>query len=344
MNLPINREQRVQPHVAVVIPCFKVKAHIGALLEKIATSTHQAIHSVYLIDDACPDQSGEYINNLLYSNKLISTFAQTHTIKIISHTKNQGVGGAVLSGYAAAIDDGAEIIVKLDGDGQMDPDDIESLIDPIQMGWADYTKGNRFFDLTSLRAMPPIRLLGNAVLSFINKASSGYWSNMDPTNGFTAIHRECLKRLDFAKIDRRYFFESDMLFRLGTLRAVVVDVPLPARYSDEISNLRIFRILFEFPPKYLKCILKRIFYLYLLRDFNAGSLFLFFGSLLFGFGLVFGAWRWWHGILTHTPTLTGTVMLAVVPVVIGFQLLLSFIQFDVANTPNRVQIKRTIKR
>lgn len=325
----------VRPHLAIVIPCFKVKSHIGALLEKIVTNSDTPIDSIYLVDDACPEQSGKYINDFIYSNERLSAFAQTNSIKVIFHDKNQGVGGAVLSGYAAALNNGAHIVVKLDGDGQMDPNDIELLIQPIQMGWADYAKGNRFFDLTSLRVMPPVRLLGNAVLSFINKASSGYWSNMDPTNGFTAIHRDCLKRLDFSKIDRRYFFESDMLFRLGTIRAVVADVPLPARYADEISNLRISRVLFEFPPKYLKCVLKRIFYLYLLRDFNAGSLFLVAGVPLFAFGGIFGAWRWWYGILTHTPTLTGTVMLAVVPLVIGFQLLLSFIQFDVANTPNK---------
>src|SRR5690606_32001950 len=147
-------------------------------------------------------------------------------VRVIRHASNLGVGGAVITGYQAAIADGMDILVKLDGDGQMDASLIPDFIEPIINGEADYTKGNRFFDLEELRSMPRIRLIGNAVLSFMTKFSSGYWNLFDPTNGFTALHADVARYLPLSKISKRYFFESDMLFRLNTLRAVVHDIPM----------------------------------------------------------------------------------------------------------------------
>ena len=147
-----------------------------------------------------------------------------------------------MTGYRVALDDGMDIMVKIDGDGQMAPELLPDFVAPILAGEADYTKGNRFFDLEQVSQMPTVRLLGNAVLSFFNKISSGYWNLFDPTNGYTAIHRDVAACLPFGRISRRYFFESDMLFRLNTLRAVVVDIPMHASYGDEVSNLRISKV------------------------------------------------------------------------------------------------------
>ena len=188
---------------------------------------------IYVVDDHCPDGSGEYVRANCRDTRVV----------VLTHPINQGVGGAVITGYRAAIENGAEIIVKVDGDGQMDPSLIPYLIDPILANEADYTKGNRFFDLEGVSSMPTVRLVGNAVLSFVTKLSSGYWSLFDPTNGYTAIHAAVARRLPFAKLRRRYFFETDMLFRLNTLRAVVVDVPMAANYGDEVSNLKIKRVM-----------------------------------------------------------------------------------------------------
>src|SRR5690606_23713788 len=129
--------------------------------------------------------------------------------------------------------DGADVVVKMDGDGQMDPVYLDNLIAPILAGQADYTKGNRFFDLETLRSMPTIRIFGNAILSFMNKLSTGYWDIFDPTNGYTAIHRSLISVIPWNKVSDRYFFESDLLFRLNTFRAVVKDVPMVAQYGDE---------------------------------------------------------------------------------------------------------------
>jgi dolichol-phosphate mannosyltransferase len=312
------RREPVLP-VAVVIPCYKVRRHIADVLAGLVGR----VQHIYVIDDCCPEGTGRFVQESGQHNDVTVTFL----------SENQGVGGAVLAGYRRALDDGHEIIVKMDGDNQMDPAYLPALVAPLLQGEADYAKGNRFFDVYSLNAMPRVRLIGNAGLSFIMKAASGYWDIMDPTNGYTAIHRAALLRLPFHRVERRYFFECDMLFRLGTIRAVVRDVPMPAVYGDEISNLRVSRALFEFPSRFLTRIVKRFFYLYLLRDFNIGSVETIVGLVLLAFGTIFGLWQWIHSAVSGQFASTGTVMLAVLPFVVGMQLLLSALNYDIANRP-----------
>jgi dolichol-phosphate mannosyltransferase len=254
-------------------------------------------------------------------------------VRVIYHQTNQGVGGAVMSGYAAAIKDGMDILVKIDGDGQMDPKLISSFVAPIALGRADYTKGNRFFDIESLKSMPKIRLFGNAVLSLLTKLSSGYWHLFDPTNGFTAIHAKVAKRLPFHKISQRYFFETDILFRLNTFRAVVEDIPMDAKYADEKSNLKISKILGEFLFKHARNFFKRIFYNYYLRDMSLASIELPLGlSFLLGGGC-FGAYLWLKSIQSGVISSPGSVMLSVIFILMGLQLVLAFFSYDIENTP-----------
>ena len=239
----------------------------------------------------------------------------------------------MVTGYRAALDADAGIVVKVDGDGQMNPALIPLFTRPLMQGIADYTKGNRFYDLELLRSMPRVRLFGNAMLSLVNKISSGYWDVMDPTNGFTAIHCAALRRLPLAKIDTGYFFESDMLLRLYTLRAVVRDVPMASRYEDESSNLRVGRVLVTFPWKYVRATCKRIFYSYFLRDFNAGTLQLLGAVLVGGAGAAYGATKWILSIRSGIPATSGEVMIAALPVLVGVQFLLAALQFDIQNVP-----------
>jgi len=241
-----------------------------------------------------------------------------------------------MAGYQAAIEAGCEVIVKVDGDGQMDPVLIPRFVAPILRGEADYTKGNRFYDLEEIRAMPRIRIFGNAVLSFMTKLSSGYWDLFDPTNGYTAIHRDVAALLPFSRISRRYFFETDMLFHLNTLRAVAVDVPMDARYGDEVSNLRISSIVGEFLGKHTANLGKRVFYQYYLRGMSLASLELPVGGLLVLFGLLFGGAHWWSSSSTGLANPAGTVMLSALPVILGVQLLLAFVGHDMASVPRRV--------
>ena len=307
--------------VAVVIPCYRVKTQIGDVLASIGPE----IWRIYVVDDACPESTGDFVEKEHPQERLI----------VLRNPKNLGVGGAMVEGYRRALADGADIVVKMDGDGQMDGALIPHLVRPIKMGWADYAKGNRFFDLSYLRPMPWVRLAGNSVLSLITKISSGYWNIMDPTNGFTAIHAALLKGVELEKLEKRYFFESDMLYRLYLLRAVIWDVPMPARYRNEISNLKISSAIIEFSVKHFKRTLKRIFYSYFLRDFQIGSIMLIAGACLTGFGGGFGAYHWYAAIASGGATPLGTIMLAAMPSLVGLQMLLTFFLGDIQGVPTR---------
>lgn len=312
----------------MVIPCYKVTRHIMTVISSIPDT----VERIYAVDDACPDHSGQYI---LDNN----TDAR---VKVLFNEKNKGVGGAVMTGYRAAIDENMHIVVKVDGDGQMNPALIPEFIEPILSGEADYTKGNRFYNLEEIHQMPKIRLFGNAALSLLNKLSSGYWDVFDPTNGYTAIHVDVLKKLPFAKISERYFFESDMLFRLNTVRAKVVDVPMDAHYGDEESQLNIKEIIGDFAKKNIKNTGKRIFYNYFLRDMSIASIELVIGFMLLVFGIFYGSYHWLQSAQQGVATPAGTVMFAMLPIVIGVQLLLSFLAYDIESVPRRRIHKRRI--
>ena len=309
------------PIISLVIPCFKVCNHILDVLAGIGDE----VSSIYVVDDCCPERSGDYVEENCRDKR----------VTVIRNSSNLGVGGAVMAGYRAAIADGAEVIVKIDGDDQMDPSLIMKFVSPILAGEADYTKGNRFFDLEKIRAMPKMRIFWNAILSFITKLSSGYWNIFDPTNGYTAIHKDVAMNLPFEKISKSYFFETDMLFRLNTLRAVVVDVPIDARYGDEISNLKYSRVVGEFLWKNTINFGKRVFYNYYLRDMSIASIELPLGLGLLLFGLCFGGFHWIGTMQTGIVNSAGTVMLSALPLITGIQLLLAFISQDIRDIPKR---------
>lgn len=315
----------MKTRVAVVIPAYKARVHILGVIAKCG----EEVWRIYVIDDKCPDMTGDYVEANCNDPRVV----------VLRHITNQGVGGAVMTGYRTAIAEGAAVIVKVDGDGQMDASLIPNFIRPILAGDADYTKGNRFFDLDEIHAMPKMRIFGNAVLSFMTKISSGYWDLFDPTNGYTAIHTEVARHLPFEKISQRYFFESDMLFRLNTLRAVVIDVPMNAQYRDEVSGLKISSILGEFLYKHARNLGKRIFYNYYLRDLSLGSIELPLGVILLFWGLLYGGWHWTTSYMQSVSTPAGTVMLAALPVLMGTQFLLSFVAQDIASVPRHPRQK-----
>jgi dolichol-phosphate mannosyltransferase len=314
--------------IAVVIPSYRVTRHILGVIAGIGAE----VARIYVVDDKCPDNSGAFVRANCRDPRVV----------VLEHEVNQGVGGAVMTGYRAAIADGATVIVKVDGDGQMDPALIPYFVAPILAGEADYTKGNRFFDLEQISNMPPMRLFGNAVLSLMSKVSSGYWHVFDPTNGFTAIHADAARHLPFGRISRRYFFETDMLFRLNTLHAAVVDVPMDAVYGDEVSNLKISTIVTEFAAKHVRNFFKRLFYNYYLRNMSLASIELPLGVILFVFGTTFGLIQWLQSARADVATPAGTVMLAALPVLMGAQLILAFLAYDIASVPRRPIHKQAI--
>jgi glycosyltransferase involved in cell wall biosynthesis len=307
------------PRIAVVIPCYRVSNQVLGLIDRIGPE----VGWIIAVDDACPEHCGD----------VIELHCRDPRVVVIRHLKNLGVGGAVMTGYMAARDLPAEAVVKLDGDGQMDPALVATLANPLLRGRADYVKGNRFYRMADVSGMPPVRLFGNAVLSFMTKLSSGYWQLFDPTNGFTAIHRNLLMELRFEGIAKRYFFESDLLYNLNQLRAVVSEMPMSAVYADEPSSLRPGRMIGPFMRGNLRNFFRRLIYSYFLRGFSAASLELLMGLPLFLFGLVFGLWHWWDSMVRHEPATAGTVMLAALPMILGTQFILSWLNFDVAAEP-----------
>lgn len=307
-------------NISVVIPCYRETQHVLNVIARIPNY----INKIICIDDCCPDNTGEHIKKNCTDKR----------VEVIRHDKNQGVGGAMITGYKVALKNDADIVIKIDGDEQMDPELIPQFINPIINGYSDYTKGNRFYDIENVSLMPKMRLLGNAILSFMSKLSTGYWKIFDPNNGYTAIHSRVLKLIPLLKISKSYFFESDMLFRLNTLRAVVVDIPMQAKYKDEISNLFIFRSIIEFSIKHSNNFLKRIFYNYFLRDFHIASIELLFGPIMLLYGIHFGIDKWIISITTGLHATAGQVMNAALPTIIGLQLTLSALSFDIDNSPN----------
>jgi dolichol-phosphate mannosyltransferase len=305
--------------IAVVIPCYRVKNQISEVLSNVGPE----VKKIFVVDDACPEDTGRFVQSKHKDKR----------IEVIFHTQNQGVGGAVVTGYKAALKEDFDVVVKLDGDGQMNPKLVSTIARPVLEGNADYSKGNRFDSLENLIGMPKIRILGNAALSLWSKMSSGYWSVTDPTNGFTAIHKKALEALNLDKVRRSYFFESDMLFRLSIANCVVSDVPMAAVYGDEKSNLKIRKVIVEFPWRYTVNFGKRIFYRYYLREWSLGSFELPFGLFLIFFGSWFGLSSYFSAIAAGIATTAGQVTASAVAIILGFQLLLSFLSYDIQSEP-----------
>ena len=307
--------------IAVIIPCYRVKKQILKVLGSIGDEVSQIV----VVDDCCPEESGKYVEDCCDDPR----------VRVVFNSQNLGVGGAVMAGYRVAMDSKAEILVKIDGDGQMDPAILPRIVQPIIEGRADYTKGNRFYDLENIVRMPRVRIFGNAVLSFMCKMSTGYWHLFDPTNGYTAIDSRVASHLPLNRVSQRYFFETDMLFRLNTLRAVVVDVPMDPVYQDEQSSLEVRKIIGEFFKGHARNFLKRIFYNYFLRDMSLASFELVVGLALLLFGTIYGAIHWYASIISGQAEPLGVIMLATLPIISGLQFLLAFFSYDIAAVPDQ---------
>jgi len=306
--------------VVVVIPAYRVEDSIRRVLLEIPSW----VNHIIVVDDASPDSTEDAVRAV-----------GDPRIILLRRDHNGGVGKATLSGFKKAVELEADVVIKMDGDGQMDPSYLGQLIEPLITGEADYVKGNRFRDKRVLSEMPKTRLFGNSCLAFLTKAASGYWDIFDPTNGFIAIRGEVLRRLNLDKLHPRYFFEISMLLALSRIRATVVDVPIPARYGDEKSSLSPTTCLLAFPFYLAKGLISRIFWQYFLVDFNAGTLFLTSGMPLLLWGIGFGVHAWVKSFQTGKVTSTGTVMLSVLPLLMGFHLLVQALVIDVWMTPRR---------
>src|SRR5512140_194079 len=311
-----------QYRIAAVVPAYRVERDI----ESVLCDLPPYLRHVIVVDDASPDRTGEIVAAMC---------ARDRRILLLRHEQNQGVGGAMVSGFRKALELGAQVVVKIDGDGQMDLSRLPDLLAPLVLGKADYTKGNRFRDFAALRQMPLMRRIGNMGLAFLTKAATGYWNLFDPTNGFLAIRSEALALLPLDKIDKTYYFETSMLANLYLIGAVVQDIPMPARYRGEVSSLLIHRVFFEFPPKLLNTLFRRALLKNFIYDFSMVTVYILVGLPLFLFGVIFGSIKWIHYASLSITAPTGTVILPTLCVLLGIQFLLSAIESDLCSVPQQ---------
>jgi glycosyltransferase involved in cell wall biosynthesis len=304
--------------VAVAVPAYNEERFVVSVIQTIPAF----VDHIVVVDDCSKDGTYNAVSNALDGRT-----------QLLSSSQNQGVGGATVLGYKKALDCGADILVKMDADGQMRPEYLEKLITPLIDDGYSYAKGNRFLVPEFLPEMPKHRLLGNVILTFMTKLASGYWHIFDPQNGYTAIRSDALKRIDLTRLHKRFFFENDMLYQLNLSNARVADVPIPARYGNEDSSLSIFQTAVTFPFLLFRRFISRVGHKYVMRDFSPIALFLILGSLLFAWGFVFGAYAWVRSIVTGDLTSVGTVMVSVLPLILGFQLILQALVLDIAETP-----------
>jgi dolichol-phosphate mannosyltransferase len=304
--------------IGVVLPAHNE----AAFLSTVISSLPSWIDHIYLVDDASTDDT-----------PAIAAAIQDPRLTVIRHETNRGVGGAVVSGYARALTDGCDLIVKMDADGQMDAREIQRLLVPLLFGFADYTKGSRFYIARASRPMPWLRRLGSIALSFMTKVATGYWHMFDSQCGFTAIRASYLRVVPLDRLAKDYFFENSMLLWLNVYDARVVDVPITAIYGREVSGIRYWRVLFAFPARLFVGWLRRFIRKYYLVDFGAIAALVSLGSMLTLFGIVFGSVKWAETAGTGLPVTAGTVMIAALPLIVGIQLLLQGLLLEVSNSP-----------
>jgi dolichol-phosphate mannosyltransferase len=306
--------------VGIVVPAYRVAPQI----EQVIRGIPPWIQSIIIVEDKSPDDTAERVMAV-----------GDPRVTLIRHDSNQGVGGAMQSGFAEAVRQELDIAVKMDGDDQMDPAYLPRLLQPLIDGQADVVKCNRYWSMKSLHDMPLVRIVGNAGLTFLVKLASGYWNIFDPANGYVAVRTKLLERIELKRLPKRYFFESGFLIELGIQRAVVLDVPMTARYAGEHSSLKPSRVLLEFPPKLAWGFLRRLIWRYFVHDFTALSVFVLIGVPSLLAGVTFGVYEYITLSMANQFASAGIVMLAAMPIILGVQLLLQAIVLDIGNVPKQ---------
>ena len=258
----------MNPHIAVVIPAYNVATHI----HRVITSIPLKIKDIIVVDDASEDGTAAVVQS-----------TPSKRLYLLKHKKNQGVGSAMLTGYSYALELGAKIIVKMDGDGQMDPNDLTNIVDPVANGDVDYTKGNRLFQGDAWNMIPHYRYFGNSFLSLLTKIASGYWHIADSQTGYTAVSLKVLKKLHLDTIYKRYGMPNDMLIKLNQYDFRVRDIHVRPVYNiGEKSGIKLFKVIPKISWLLIKGFWKRLFFKYVIKDFHPLIFFYILSFILLG--------------------------------------------------------------
>lgn len=303
--------------ICCIIPAYKATQSVC----EVVSRTIEFCDRVLVVDDRCPEGSGRLV---------AEHFASDSRVEVLFREKNGGVGAALKTGIERALAAGADFIIKIDADGQMDPAFIRNIVDVLESDTTiAYAKGNRFSNADVLSRMPKIRLFGNAVLSLLVKLSSGYWNLLDPTNGYIGFNARFLRAIPWSRFANRYFLEISVLCEFGLKRLRIAEIAMPTIYGEETSSLSIRRVMLEFPPRLTHYFFRRITAQYFGHDTNIGTVYLALGLLCGLFSLIYGSYEWYVSAASHTFRSTGTVMLAAAPMLVGLQLWLNALMYDV---------------
>jgi glycosyltransferase involved in cell wall biosynthesis len=303
--------------IAVVVPAYCEERHVGEVIR----SSPALVDHIIVVDDASPDATSD-----------VAAAVGDPRVEVIRHERNTGVGGAIITGHRRAMELGADIDVVMAGDNQMDPAYLTALLDPIVTDGYGFTKANRFYSTSSFQGMPKHRILGNIVLTFLTKVASGYWDLVDPQNGYTAVRRSVLERLPLHRVAERYEFENDLLIWLNIFGVRALDVPVPAVYRDEVSHIKLGRVIGRLLRILIGGFWRRVWLKYVLWSFSPVALLLFTGTVLVLFGIAVGIWVLAHTLGPSTAS-AGSVLLAVTPFLVGTQMLIQALVLDIQATP-----------
>lgn len=305
--------------VAVVIPCYNEEK----LIKKTIDDLPDLVDYIIPVNDASSDDTIGKLRSIAKSNKKVS---------VVDLEKNQGVGGALISGYEYAIAHTDAVAIGIvAGDAQFNTSYLQPMLDDFIDKKADYVKASRFFHREEFKAMPKYRQFGNIFITLLTKFSTGYYSITDITNGCGFLRRDIIEKVDFSIVQRRYDYETSMLTALSIANAKVIDHAVPAIYGDETSTIKLLPTALRNLRAVWSGFWRRIYYKYILYGFHPIALFLISGVLLLVFGLGFGLFILLDKLFTGSVPTTGSVMASVLPIILGFQLVLSALSMDVSN-------------
>ena len=303
--------------ISLVIPAYNEEKLIKPTLENVP----QLIDRIYVVNDCSPDRLADVVNELAKKDKRVT---------LINHEENQGPGGAIITGYLQSNKDGYDIAVVVGGDYQMPLDEVEHFLDPLIDKEADYTKGNRFFVWDKTREkMPKIRIFGNIVITAMTKIASGYYKIMDVVDGYTAITKEAIDKVDWKIAWKRYGYPMDFLIRLNAYGIRVKDVPRTPIYleGERQSQIEGPRYALRVSPMLIRGFFWRMYFKYIYLDFHPLVFFFFCGIILFPFGLVLGFEQIYRELFGGGATGPKAILCAM-SIITGLQFLLFGMWFD----------------
>jgi glycosyltransferase involved in cell wall biosynthesis len=302
--------------VGVVVPAYNEERQIGKVLETMPAF----VDHIIVVDDHSADATIERCKE--WQDRL------GNRLTIIAQPKRGGVGAAITSGYKRSVELGLDVVAVMAGDGQMDPNDLTLIIEPVTSGKSDYSKGNRLFTGEAWRKTPAVRYLGNAFLSMLTKISSGYWHVADSQSGYTAISRAALQSLDLERVYPSYGYPNDLLVRLNINNFRVADVPVHPRYGiGERSSMNVFKVMPTVSWLLFRGFIRRLFLKYVIKDFHPLVFFYFFGITFLIAGIILGLLESVLKIFTGGIAIA-TIVLVALLLVTGLQFLLFAMWFD----------------